>query len=63
MVATGLPDGHQRLDLISAPEKEWRKSRTGTGIRWGTLSLYLIRLRFTYGIRVTWRQPLKNAVI
>ncbi len=47
------------LDLIS--EEEWRKFRTGTGIYWGTLSLYLIRLRLACG--VIWRQLLKTDVI
>ena len=31
-----------------------------TGIRWATPLLYLIRLRFAYGIGFTWRRLLKK---
>ena len=36
------------------------QSRTVTGIRWATLELYSIRLRFAYGIGVTRRQLFKK---
>ena len=48
---SSVPGSDQRFSCTRLRETVLRKkSRIGTGIRWGTLSLYLIRLRVAYGI-------------